>query len=47
MSKQAFIDNKVEKAKESHSARGNNAANATQTMRKKGNGAQKLQQQKK
>jgi hypothetical protein len=47
MSKQTLVDNKVAEAKESHSARGNNAANATQTARNKGNGAQKLQQQKK
>jgi hypothetical protein len=47
MTKQTFVENKVAEAKEPHSARGNNAANATQTARKKGNGAQKLQQQKK
>jgi hypothetical protein len=47
MTNQAFVDNKIAEAKKPHPARGNNAANATQTTRKKGNGAQKLQQQKK
>jgi hypothetical protein len=47
MTKQAFVDNKVAEAQEPHSARGNNTANTTQTTRKKGNGAQKLQQRKK
>ena len=47
MAKQVFVDNKVAEAKQSHSARGNNSGNPTQTTRKKGNGAQKLKQQKK
>jgi hypothetical protein len=47
MTKQVFVDNKVAEAKQSHSARGNNAGNPTQTTRKKGNGAQKLKQKKK
>jgi hypothetical protein len=47
MTKQTFVENKIAEAKEPRSPRGNNAANATQTARKKGNGAQKLQQQKK